>query len=99
MKRKISEIDDLIRQYNLSDTKDPYILTEAGINLRDEMEYCMTYSYTKEEINDIAKLCLQYSEEIVFEALGYIYSNFIVIGRTIQNFGALLRACIRPYVI
>ena len=99
VKRKISEIDDLIRQYNLSDTKDPYILTEAGINLRDEMEYCMTYSYTKEEINDIAKLCLQYSEEIVFEALGYIYSNFIVIGRTIQNFGALLRACIRPYVI
>ena len=99
VKNKINEINDLIQQYNLSDAKDPYILTAANIYLQDDLDCCKTYSYSKEEVNDIAKLCLQYSEDVVFEALGYIYSNFIITGRTIQNFGALLRTCIRSYAI
>lgn len=94
VKSKLNEINNALLEFNNGDITDPYELTDYEIYLVDEGIHCNTYTFSNDEIKDIAKLCLQYSEESVYQALGYIYSNFIIKGRTIVSMGALLRACI-----
>lgn len=95
VKAKLQIMNDVLLKFNAGKITDPYELTEFGIYLVDDATHCDIYTFSSAEIKDIAKLCLQYSEEIVYDTLGYIYSNFIIKGRTIKNMGALLRASIR----
>lgn len=97
VKNKLQDMNYVIEQYNAAEEKEPYELTKHGIYLREDIETCYIYTYSDEDLKDIAKLCLQYSEDIVFDALGYVYSNFIILGRTIKSIGALLRASIKSY--
>ena len=99
VKAKLNEINEALQKFFNGDIMDPYVLTDYDIYLVDDEVQHNTYTFSNEEIKDIAKLCLQYSEEIVYQALGYVYSYFILKGRTIESMGALLRASICSYQI
>lgn len=103
VKKKIDSINNALQSFDYasSDEKDIYkladTLEEHDIYLQDEFECGHYHYYSDDEIKDIAKLCLQYTEEIVFQALGYMYSHFILLGRNVNNIGALLRTLIKSY--
>lgn len=103
VKKKLECIDKTLKNYDFAPEKDKDFskladsLAEHDIYLNDEFKHGYYHVYSENEIKDIAKLCLQYTEEIVFEALGYMYSNFTLLGRNVNNIGALLRTLIRSY--
>ena len=95
VREKLENMNSAIEKYNAD--RNPACLTDQGIYLPSDIRECETYWYSADAVKDISKLCLQYTEEIVFEALEYVYSNFVVLGRTINNIGALLRSTIKSY--
>lgn len=99
VKSRLNNINTALMLYDQStdDEKDASTLAEYDIYLTDTFECCHYHSFTNDEIKDIAKLCLQYTEHVVFEAIGYMYSHFILLGRKVNNVGALLRTVITSY--
>lgn len=103
VRKKIDIINNALRAYDYASSEEKNVseladtLEEHDIYLHDDFECGHYHMYSENEIKDIAKLCLQYTEEVVYEALGYMYSNFILLGRNVNNIGALLRTLIKSY--
>ena len=103
VKTKLEEIDNALMSYDFTshEEKDISVLADTlaqhNIYLHENFVHGYYHPFSENEIKDISKLCLQYTEKIVFEAIGYIYSNFYLLGRKVNNIGALLRTVIKSY--
>lgn len=99
LKMKINTLERAIQLYNKNPYLNSNILKYAGIDVDAEFDEHVFQSYilTENDIDDLAKLCLVYGMECIIKAIDYIYSHFIIKGRTIKNFGGLVRRSLQSY--
>ena len=99
LKEKIEKINRAINLYNEQNLSPQFLRDAAGLFVKDDFGYAYeSYVITENDLDDLSTLSVNFGKENVIEAVEYIYSNFIIAGRTIKNFGALVRRSIQSYV-
>lgn len=86
IERKIAKMEDALQYHNKMAKNSNYI-----------SEIFPSYKITQNDIDDLAKMSITYGIECILNAIDFIYTQFIMKGRTIKNFGGLVRRSIQSY--